>query len=56
MRRRRRLLLSSPFKLDALIVLALGTLGFVGELCWPEYSLAIVDVAVAVILLFVILR
>jgi hypothetical protein len=56
MRQPRRLLLSSPFTLDALIVLALGTLGLVGELYWPEYSLAIVDVAVAIILLFVILR
>jgi hypothetical protein len=55
-RRRRRAFLLSRSALDALVLLAIGALGVVGLLCWPEYALAVVAISLALIIVFVVLR
>jgi uncharacterized membrane protein len=42
--------------LDALVLLAIGAVGVIGLLRWPDYAVDVVAVSIAVILFFVIMR
>jgi hypothetical protein len=42
--------------LDVLVLLAVGAVGVIGLLRWPEYALAVVAVSLALIIMFVVLR
>jgi hypothetical protein len=51
MRRRRRHLPLSSATLDALALLALGAMGIIGLVYWPEYYLADLAIPIALIIL-----
>jgi hypothetical protein len=56
MRRRDRARLFRLSVLDAVILLALGSLGMVGLIYWPRLMVGFTAVPIALILLYVILR
>jgi hypothetical protein len=51
MRRHRRRLPLSSATLDALVLLALGAMGVIGLIYWPEYYLADLAIPIALIIL-----